>query len=236
MKRRKKLGIDQVAIHKMNAPEGQPLFGLVPPNTPPGRPRNKLTSCFVKECLDKGAEMFNWEARKANERPADRQQGPRRRRGHRCLHRRIDRRRRPLHPASRRQARNPPGRRQPRHALDVRHRARDLRGVGLPVGADRSGVGQHVEGPAVVVDPGRQPDDVCAYPRELRDGHGLQEEAHRSCGEDARRQPRRLRHERQGRHPQGRRPGDDVGEGGRARPSSSAASTTAPRCRRKSTP
>ena len=61
-----KLGIDQVAIHKMNAPEGQPLFGLVPPNTPPGRPRNKLTSCFVKECLDKGAEMFNWEARKAN--------------------------------------------------------------------------------------------------------------------------------------------------------------------------
>ncbi len=61
-----KLGIDQVALHKMNAPEGQAVFGLVPPNTPPGRPRNKLTSCFVKECLDKGAEMFNWEARKAN--------------------------------------------------------------------------------------------------------------------------------------------------------------------------
>ena len=61
-----KLGIDQVALHKMNAPEGQALFGLVPPNTPPGRPRNKLTSCFVKECLDKGAEMFGWEARKAN--------------------------------------------------------------------------------------------------------------------------------------------------------------------------
>ena len=62
----KKLGIDQVALHKMNSPEGQPLFGLVPPNTPPGRPRNKLTSCFVKECLDKGAEMFSWETRKAN--------------------------------------------------------------------------------------------------------------------------------------------------------------------------
>lgn len=60
----KRLGIDQVAMHKLNAPEGQPLFGLVPPNTPPGRPRNKLTSCFVKECLDKGAEMFGWEARK----------------------------------------------------------------------------------------------------------------------------------------------------------------------------
>jgi CO/xanthine dehydrogenase Mo-binding subunit len=62
----KKLNIDQVAIHMINAPEGQALFGLVPPNTPPGRPRNKLTSCFVKECLTKGAEMFDWETRKAN--------------------------------------------------------------------------------------------------------------------------------------------------------------------------
>ncbi|MDP2053280.1 MAG: molybdopterin-dependent oxidoreductase, partial [Acidobacteriota bacterium] len=62
----KKLGIDQVAIRRMNAPEGQALFGLVAPDTPPGRPRNKLTSCFVKECLDQGAELFGWEARKAN--------------------------------------------------------------------------------------------------------------------------------------------------------------------------
>jgi CO/xanthine dehydrogenase Mo-binding subunit len=61
-----KLNLDQVAIHMINAPEGQAQFGLVPPNTPAGRPRNKLTSCFVKECLTKGAEMFNWEARKAN--------------------------------------------------------------------------------------------------------------------------------------------------------------------------
>ena len=61
----RKLGIDQVAIRKMNAPEGQAQFGLVPPNTPPGRPRNKVTSCRVKECLDIGAEMFGWEARKS---------------------------------------------------------------------------------------------------------------------------------------------------------------------------
>jgi xanthine dehydrogenase molybdenum-binding subunit len=61
----KKLGIDQVAIRRLNAPEGQAQFGLVPPNTPPGRPRNKLTSCFVKECLDTGAQMFNWDARKS---------------------------------------------------------------------------------------------------------------------------------------------------------------------------
>jgi CO/xanthine dehydrogenase Mo-binding subunit len=62
----KKLGIDQVALHMMNAPEGEAQFGLFPPNTPPGRPRQKLTSCFVKECLTRGAEMFSWETRKAN--------------------------------------------------------------------------------------------------------------------------------------------------------------------------
>jgi len=62
----KRLGIDQVAIRKLNAPEGQAQFGLNPPNTPPGRPRNKVTSCFVKECLDQGAELFGWEGRKAN--------------------------------------------------------------------------------------------------------------------------------------------------------------------------
>jgi CO/xanthine dehydrogenase Mo-binding subunit len=60
----RKLNLDRVAIRKINAPEGQALFGLVPANSPPGRPRNKLTSCFLKECLDKGAEMFNWEERK----------------------------------------------------------------------------------------------------------------------------------------------------------------------------
>ncbi len=62
----RKLGIDQVAIRKLNAPAGPAQFGLNPPNTPPGRPRNKVTSCFVTECLDKGAEIFGWEARKAN--------------------------------------------------------------------------------------------------------------------------------------------------------------------------
>jgi CO/xanthine dehydrogenase Mo-binding subunit len=62
----KKLGLDQVAIRKLNAPEGQAVFGLVTPETPAGRPRNKVTSCFVKECLDQGAELFGWEARKGN--------------------------------------------------------------------------------------------------------------------------------------------------------------------------
>ena len=67
------------------------------------------------------------------QRQADRQQGPRHGMGT-ALHRRIDRRRRSLYPASRRQARDSPGRREPRHALDVRHRARDCRSLRLPVG------------------------------------------------------------------------------------------------------
>jgi len=60
----RKLGIDRVAIRTLNGPEGPAQFGLAPPDAPPGRPRNKVTSCFVKECLTKGAEMFNWEERK----------------------------------------------------------------------------------------------------------------------------------------------------------------------------
>ena len=57
----KQLGIDQVEIRRMNSPEGQALFGPVQPN---GQ-RNHVTGAFVKEALDRGAALFNWEARKA---------------------------------------------------------------------------------------------------------------------------------------------------------------------------
>jgi CO/xanthine dehydrogenase Mo-binding subunit len=60
----KQLGVDQVQMRLVNAPEGQAEFGLVPANAPPGRPRAKVTSCFVKECLEKGAALFNWEEKK----------------------------------------------------------------------------------------------------------------------------------------------------------------------------
>jgi CO/xanthine dehydrogenase Mo-binding subunit len=57
----RQLGIDQVAIHRINAPEGK---------APVGRPDAKgerayVTSAFVKEALDRGAEQFRWEERKA---------------------------------------------------------------------------------------------------------------------------------------------------------------------------
>ena len=57
----RKLGVDQVAIRRLNAPEGKAKFG--PPN--PRGQRGYATSAFIKEALDKGAEMFNWDARKA---------------------------------------------------------------------------------------------------------------------------------------------------------------------------
>ena len=57
----RKLGIDQVAIRKLNAPEGKAKFG---PANAQGQ-RGYVTSCFIKEALDKGAARFNWNERVA---------------------------------------------------------------------------------------------------------------------------------------------------------------------------
>ena len=57
----RKLGIDQVEIRKINAPAGKAKFG---PANARGE-RTYPTSCFVKEALDKGAQMFNWNERNA---------------------------------------------------------------------------------------------------------------------------------------------------------------------------
>ena len=57
----RKLGIDQVAIRRINAPAGKAPYGA-----PVARGRqNYTTSAFVKEALDQGAKLFNWESRKA---------------------------------------------------------------------------------------------------------------------------------------------------------------------------
>ena len=57
----RKLGVDQVAIHRINAPAGKAQFG---PANPRGQ-RAYATSAFVKEALDRGAEQFRWNERKA---------------------------------------------------------------------------------------------------------------------------------------------------------------------------
>jgi xanthine dehydrogenase molybdenum-binding subunit len=57
----RKLGIDQVAIHRINMPEGKANIG---PPLANGK-RLYVTSAFIKEALDKGHEAFRWDERKA---------------------------------------------------------------------------------------------------------------------------------------------------------------------------
>ncbi len=57
----RQLGVDQVAIRRINAPEGKAPYG---PALADGS-RRYVTSAFVKEALDRGADLFGWEARKA---------------------------------------------------------------------------------------------------------------------------------------------------------------------------
>jgi CO/xanthine dehydrogenase Mo-binding subunit len=58
----RQLGLDQVAIRRINAPAGKAEYG--PPSGPKAT-RAHVTSAFVKEALDKGAAMFGWDERKA---------------------------------------------------------------------------------------------------------------------------------------------------------------------------
>jgi CO/xanthine dehydrogenase Mo-binding subunit len=57
----RKLGIDQVAIRRINAPAGKAPLG---PANARGQ-RAYCTSAFLKEALDRGTELFGWEARRA---------------------------------------------------------------------------------------------------------------------------------------------------------------------------
>ena len=57
----KQLGLDQLAIRRINSPEGKALYG--PPR--PNGSRAPTTSAFVKQAIDRGAELFKWEERKA---------------------------------------------------------------------------------------------------------------------------------------------------------------------------
>ncbi len=54
----RKLGLDQVAIRRINCPEGKANFGPVVQGKRP-----HATSAFLKEALDRGAEQFKWSER-----------------------------------------------------------------------------------------------------------------------------------------------------------------------------
>ena len=53
------LGVDQVAIRRINAPEGKALYGPPAANAQ----RRHVTGAFVKDALDRGATLFEWESR-----------------------------------------------------------------------------------------------------------------------------------------------------------------------------
>src|SRR5580658_4755503 len=56
----RKLGVDQVALRRVNCPEGKAEYG-------PARDgkRSHATSCFLRDALDRGAEQFRWSERVA---------------------------------------------------------------------------------------------------------------------------------------------------------------------------
>src|SRR5271170_5192479 len=56
----RKLGVDQVAIRRINCPEGKALLGPAVEGK-----RQYATSAFLKEALDRGAEQFKWNERVA---------------------------------------------------------------------------------------------------------------------------------------------------------------------------
>ncbi len=56
----RKLGLDQVAIRRINCPEGKAPFG-----PPVNGKLQHATSSFLKDALDRGAEQFKWQERVA---------------------------------------------------------------------------------------------------------------------------------------------------------------------------
>ncbi len=56
----RRLGVDQVAIRRINCPEGKAPFGPAVQGK-----RQYATSAFIKEALDSGAEQFKWSERVA---------------------------------------------------------------------------------------------------------------------------------------------------------------------------
>jgi CO/xanthine dehydrogenase Mo-binding subunit len=57
----RKLGVDQVAIRRINSPEGKAPFGPLVAGK-----QQYATSAFIKEALDRGAEQFKWNERKVH--------------------------------------------------------------------------------------------------------------------------------------------------------------------------
>lgn len=57
----RQLGVDEVEIHRVNAPAGKAAYGG--PNARGAR--SYITDCHVAEAIDRGRALFNWDQRKA---------------------------------------------------------------------------------------------------------------------------------------------------------------------------
>ena len=136
----RQLKIDQVAIRKINAPEGKAAAGPPGPAVQGGM---RTTSAFMQRGPRQGRGAVRLERAQGAQRPAHRLEGPRRRRGDEHVLRRVDRVRRP----ARDQAGRPPLRAVGHREL--RHRVGDRRAPGVrrdprrAVGAGRGHLGQH---------------------------------------------------------------------------------------------
>ena len=199
------------------------------PRTAPG----VLHELHLREALDKGAELFKWDERKARN-------GSARHQGH-------GRRRRPRHlsPAgsiamdgccdsARRQGVHPPGHRESRHGSVHGRLAVVAEVLDMPWEQMRDRLGQHGQEPGLEFAAGRQPDHSRAHARESRGRAWTRSGSCRksprwTCG--GRPDDYDVANERVS---QGR-PRADVRAGGRSARSSSAASSTATNCRRTST-
>ena len=109
----RKLGIDEVEIHRINAPAGKAPFGA-----PNARGQQQLRHERVREgSARQGRRALQLGGEEGAQRQAGRLEGARRRRGGQHLLGRLDRLRRPAHHQARRPGPDPVGHRQPRHAL-----------------------------------------------------------------------------------------------------------------------
>jgi CO/xanthine dehydrogenase Mo-binding subunit len=198
----RKLGIDQVEIRKINAPAGRAQFG---PANAQGN-RTTTTSCFLKETLDKGRELFKWDERtESPERTAPGIEGAGRRRGDQLVQRRIGRLRRTLRHQAGRPDVHPDRSRQPRYRIVLGLSARRCRNDGRAVGKSRAHLGRHVEASPLELRVGRQPDHSRPHARGARVGERRDQEAAADCGKGSRRPARGLRRRQRARREERRR-------------------------------
>ena len=175
----RQLGLDQLAIRRINSPEGKALYG--PPRA--NGERAHVTSAFVKNAIDRGAELFKWEDRKAR---SGRRQGPKVRGvgvavgphgagsiGYDGLM--------TIQPDGRLYVQSGVGNLGTHSCIDLARVAADV--LAMPWDKVVVNWGKHREERAVELHVGRQPDDACDDAREPRGCHRRETEAAGTRGE-----------------------------------------------------